>query len=150
MLMGILIRSWKNPLPRLAASAFFTLPASWLTPCAIYMRVCSCITPFIYLNCLFSAPPLSYVFCILPCGLCFSCFFAQLQKPAADNLFTAYTTGFLCWGFSNTKFIIFFLLASWWKRILLESLVCTLSLTRSLSAGEEETISFRILVYSRK
>ena len=96
MLTGISRRSRKNPLPRLAGSAFFMLRASWLAPYARYTSACSCTSPFIDFNCLFSVPPLSYIFCILPCGLGFSCFFAQLRKPTVDNLFTAGTTGFLC------------------------------------------------------
>lgn len=39
------------------------------------------------LNYLFSVPLLSYIFCMLSCGLRVSCFFAQLLKSTVNNVF---------------------------------------------------------------
>ena len=137
MLTGISIRSWKSSFPRLAGSACIMLRGSWLTPCAIYMSMCSCVTPFIYLN----------SFLLLPFPM------SSVSSPVEDSLASLLSSRnllqityllhiqlvFFAEVSPNTKFIIFFLLASRWKRIVLESLViCTLSLTNSLSAWGEE------------
>lgn len=114
ILMGILFRSCKNPLLSLARSAFLLCwHLSWL-----HMPFTQTLVLVLQLsllwNCPFSAPPLSYIFCILPCRLYFSCFFAQLLKSTVNHVFKGHCMyqPVLWGGLSNTKYTIFFLILS--------------------------------------